>query len=132
MAAQAGPSGVGRATDHKDPSVPGDEPFVGVTRDNGVSFKALDNVSIESYLQKFHECMPDKRVAFASRISNNRIALYLDSKADVADAAATGLPFGDSFLELTPLVRPTTRLTLSNVYPEVPNAVLLHTSDFAM
>ena len=39
MAALAGLSGVSRVTDHKDPSVPGDEPVVGVTRDNGFPSK---------------------------------------------------------------------------------------------
>ena len=43
----------------------------------------------------------------------------------VIDAVQRGLEYGDSFLELTPLVRPTTRLTLSNVYPEIPNSVLV-------
>ena len=59
------------------PIVPGDEPFKGVTRNNGLAFKALDNVSIQSYLEKFHDSMPEKHVVSASRISNNRIAIYI-------------------------------------------------------
>ena len=62
----------------------------------------------------------------ASRISNGRIAIYLSSREAVIDAVQRGLEYGDSFLELTPLVRPTTRLTLSNVYPEIPNSVLIN------
>ena len=33
--------------------------------------------------------------------------------------------FDGSYLEVTPLVRPSTRLTLSNVYPEIPNQIVL-------
>ena len=91
------------------PIVPGDEPFKGVTRNNGLAFKALDNVSIQSYLEKFHDSMPEKHVVSASRISNNRIALYMSSREEVADAITRGLSYGDSFLELTPLIQPTTR-----------------------
>ena len=126
MATQAEPPRNVSMSGASKPIVPDDEPFKGVTRNNGFAFKALDNVSIESYLDKFRETMPEKHIVSASRISNNRIALYVSSMEEVADAIARGLTYGDSFLELTPLIQPTTRLTLSNVYPEIPNYVLLH------
>ena len=62
----------------------------------------------------------------AFRISNGRIAIYLSSREAVIDAVQRGLEYDDSFLDLTPLVRPTTRLTLSNVYPGIPNLVLIN------
>ena len=70
--------------------------------------------------------MPEKRVVSASRISNNRIALYMSSREEVTDAITRGLSYGDSFLELTPLIQPTTRLTFSNVYPEIPNHIRIN------
>ena len=75
------------------------------------------------FSQKFHECLPGKHVISASHISNNRIALYMSSREDIA--IAKGMMYGNSFLKITPLAQPTTRLTLSNVYPEVPNSALL-------
>ena len=36
------------------------------------------------------------------------------------------MTYEGTFIELTPLVQPTTWLTLSNVFPEIPNAVLIH------
>ena len=77
-----------------------------VTRNNGVSFNAADKVSVQTYI-------------------DGRIAIYLSSREAVIHAVQQGLEYGDSFLELTPLVRPTTCLTLSNVYPEIPNSVLV-------
>ena len=42
------------------------------------------------------------------------------------DAVQNGLDHDGTFLESTPLVRPTIRLTLSNENPEIPNSVLIH------
>ena len=95
------------------------------TRNNGVSFNDADKVSVQTYIDAFTARIPPKEVISASRISNGRIAIYLSSREAVIDAVQQGLEYGDSFLELTPLVRPTTRLTLSNVYPEIPNSILV-------
>ena len=99
--------------------------FKNVTRNNGVAFKATENVSIQSYIDALTSTIPANDVISASRISNGRIAVYLNSKEAVIKAVQHGLEFGGSFHELTPLVRPTTRLILSNVYPEIPNSVLV-------
>ena len=132
MASQAGPSiqaqsSVGASVPTK-PIAPGDEPFKNVTRNNGVTFRASDTVSIHSYIDSFTNAHPAKEVISASRISNGRIAIYLNTREAVMDAVQNGLDHDGTFLELTPLVRPTTRLTLSNVhvYPEIPNSVLIH------
>ena len=77
MASQAGTSDVGQpGATGPMPIVLGDGPFAGVTRKNGASFRVIDNVSIESYMQEFNNCMPAHlHVVSASRISNNRIAV---------------------------------------------------------
>ena len=107
----------------RDFIVPGNSPL---TRDNGIVFKALDTVSVRQYLISLVSQISDSKVLSASRISNGRIAAYLSSKEAVIEAVQTGLTYDGTFIELTPLVQPTTRLTLSNVYPEIPNTVLIH------
>ena len=107
----------------RDSIVPGNSPL---TRDNGIVFKALDTVSVRQYLISLVSQISDSKVLSASRISNGRIAAYLSSKEAVIEAVQTGLTYDGTFIELTPLVQPTTRLTLSNVYPEIPNTVLIH------
>ena len=106
------------------PTVNNDEPFRNVTRDNGIAFRAADNVSVQTYIDAITEDFPPEYIVSASRISNGRIAIYLSSRQAVINTVQQGLSFDGSFLELTPLVRPTTRLTLSNVYPEIPNGVI--------
>ena len=99
--------------------------FKNVTRHNGVSFKATENVPIQSYINAFTTTVPANDVISASRISNGRIAVYLSTKEAVINAVQRGLEYQGTLLELTPLIRPTTRLILSNVYPEIPNSVLV-------
>ena len=126
MASQAqrpiqAPSSVSKGTEHGS-IVLGDSPL---TRDNGVVFKALDTVSVRQYLTSLVYQISGANIISASRISNGRIAAYLSSREAVIRAVENGLTHDGTFIELTPLVQPTTRLTLSNVYPEIPNAVLL-------
>ena len=103
--------------------VPGDSPL---TRDNGIVFRARDTVSVRQYLISLVNQISNAQVLSASRISNGRIAAYLSSREAVVEAVQNGLTYDGSYIELTPLVQPTTRLTLSNVYPEIPNTVLIH------
>ena len=71
--------------------------FKNVTRNNGVAFKATENVSIQSYIDALTYTIPANDVISASRISNGRIAVYLNSKEAVIKAVQHGLEFGGSF-----------------------------------
>ena len=96
-----------------------------ITRNNGVAFQANEHVAIQSYINSIAgTIIPAKDIVSASRISNGRIAIYLSSKEAVTHAVQQGLEYEGALLELTPLVRPTTRIILSNVYPEIPNEIL--------
>ena len=60
--------------------------FKNVTRHNGVSFQAIENVTLQSYISAFTNTVPANDVISASRISNGRIAVYLRSKEAVINA----------------------------------------------
>ena len=96
----SGSSSVGASVPTK-PIAPGDEPFKNVTRNNGVTFRASDTVSIHSYIDSFTNAHPAKEVISASRISNGRIAIYLNTREAVMDAVQNGLDHDGTFLELT-------------------------------
>lgn len=101
------------------------EPFTNITRENGIVFKAEDNVSVQCYVNALSVSgMNPAEIVSASRISNGRVAVYLKSREAVEEAVVYGLEYNDSFISITPLVKPTERLVLSNVYPELPNAVI--------
>ena len=106
------------------PTSSGDEPFINITRNNGVCFQATNTVSVQSYIDQFTEQQPAGNVMAASRISNSRVAIYLNTRDAVTSAVQQGFNYNGTFLQLTPLVLPTTKITLSNVYPEIPNAII--------
>ena len=82
-------------------AVPGEaQHFKNVTRNNGVAFKATDNISIQSYIDALTATINANDVISASRISNGRIAVYLRSKEAVINAVQHGLQYmGDPFMK---------------------------------
>ena len=101
------------------------EPFNRVNRNNGISFYAENAIPIRDYVKAFAETTPAKSIISASRISNQRIAIYLKSRETVINAVDNGFTFRGAFISVSPLVLPTTRITLSNVYTEIPNSLLV-------
>ena len=111
-------------------SVPFD-PLLSMTRKNGVAFCANHEIALNNYLKSFVKCMPTAHIVSASRISNGRIAVYMSSRDNVEEAVLHGFHHDNQFIEITPLVKPATRIVFSNVYPEIPNFVLAdNISDF--
>ena len=52
------------------------EPFKSVSRNNGISFIAAAHVPIHDYIRAFADIIPAHCIVSASRISNQRIAMY--------------------------------------------------------
>ena len=113
---------------HTQPFVsvtPSTEPTVSVpSRDHGAYCKAFADIPIKAYIDAIGKTMNKANITHASRIPNGCIALYFRSKEMVQLAVSTGLELNDTYVELTPLVLPTQRIVLSNVYPEIPNSLL--------
>ena len=95
-----------------------------LSRNNAIVFHSRPDFSIHEYIKALAQTMPSDQILSASRISGQRIAVYLNTKQAVHDAVNKGLNFHNSYVQIQPLVLPTTKLTLSNVYPEIPNDVL--------
>ena len=93
-------------------------------RKNAVVFSVADNVPLSSYVDALSSSIPPNSITHASRISNGRAAVYLCSKEIADESILCGLHIQETYVEISPLVRPTTRLVLSNVYPEIPNYVI--------
>ena len=89
-------------------SVPAPEPFSSMSRNNGISFSALPDVSIHDYIKAFSTTTPAECIISASRISNQRIAVYLKSKENVFSAINNGLTYNNTFIQINPLTLPTT------------------------
>ena len=104
--------------------VPAAEPHGSVSRNNAITLNARADVSIHEYIKALTLTIPPNEILSASRISGQRIAVYLRTKQAVHEAVNQGLNIHNTYVQIVPLVLPTTKLTLSNVYPEIPNHVL--------
>ena len=87
-------------------SVPAPEPFSSMSRNNGISFSALPDVSIHDYIKAFSTTTPAECIISTSRISNQRIAVYLKSKENVFSAINNGLTYNNTFIQINPLTLP--------------------------
>lgn len=97
------------------------------TKDQAIVFTSLDGLRIQDYLLELGPIVNPKNIIFCSRISNNRICIYLSEKKHVDD-------FLNDYGEITingtkiparRLITPSERLLLSNVSPTIPNDILI-------
>ena len=89
------------------------------------------NNSLTEYTCAIGEIVQPKNILYASRISNNRVCLYLASK-ELVDSLTDKLKhvkIGDTEISIRPLVTKQKRVVLSNVAPPIPQYILDDTID---
>ena len=92
-----------------------------------IIFKHIENVKILDYLKAFLSVIPDpKAIIAASRVSNNRVIIFLDSADRVQSLlnAHKSFQVGDKCIPIYRLRPPISKIVLSNVSPTIPNSVL--------
>lgn len=95
-------------------------------KDQAIVFPALDGITVKDIVYEMAEKMDPQNIRFASRMSNNRICVYLSSR-EQADAFVTdfgGVNIGDTFITARKLITPAKRIVLSNVSPCIPDFVI--------
>lgn len=95
-------------------------------RDQAIVFDTIENTVKNDYIISVGEIVEPKNVIFASRVSNNRVCIYLSSKEAVESFITTqgGVTIGNSFVPARRLVSPAKRVILSNVSPCLPHDVV--------
>ncbi|KAI4468429.1 zinc finger cchc-type superfamily [Holotrichia oblita] len=95
-------------------------------RDQAVIFDAIENTIKNDYISAVGELVHPQNIIFASRVSNNRICIYLSSKDLVESFMNThgGIKLNDSIIPARRLVSPAKRIILSNVSPSLPHEIL--------
>ena len=96
--------------------------------DQAIIFRHIENTKILDYLKAFLTVIKDpKAIIAASRVSNNRVVIFLDSADRVNNLLATHKYFllGENNVTIHRLRSPTSKIILSNVSPAIPNSVLL-------
>lgn len=92
-------------------------------KDQAIVFHAEDGFKLFDYVKAVGEIIGAKNICFASRISNNRICIYL-SKTEIVDQLVKTHPvitIGNINFNIRRLVSPTKRIVISNISPSIPH-----------
>lgn len=95
-------------------------------RDQGLILDCIDGLNLTDYTCAVGDIVTPKNILFASRISNNRVCLYLANK-DLVDKITDQHEFiqiGQQKVNIRPLISKNKRIIFSNVPPNIPNSAL--------
>lgn len=95
-------------------------------KDQAIIFSSIEGTPIKNYIVNLGKVVGPKNVLFASRISNNRVCVYLSSKATVDKFMIThgGISLDDLFVPCRRLISPAKRIILSGVSPCIPHDLI--------
>lgn len=95
-------------------------------KEQAIVFHTEDNLKLVDYVKSIGDIVGPKNISFASRISNNRICIYLN-KIELVDHLIKNNPIihiGDLDLAIRRLVTPAKRVLISNVCPSIPHDLI--------
>lgn len=95
-------------------------------RNQGLIMDCVDGLNLTDYMCAIGYIVQPKNVIFASRISNNRVCIYLATKelvTELTDKHET-IVIKNLTITLRPLISKLKRVIFSNVSPDIPNYVL--------
>lgn len=92
-------------------------------REQAILFHVSDDLKLFDYVKSIGDIIGPKNICFASRISNNRICIYLNT-VELVDELIKNKPVvrvGDLDLPIRRLVTPAKRVVISNICPSIPH-----------
>ncbi|KAL7293117.1 hypothetical protein TKK_0013270 [Trichogramma kaykai] len=96
------------------------------SKEQALILHCVDGLSFTDYVTAIGEMVAPTNVLFSSRISNNRVCVYL-SKPELVDEIVDNqkcISIGKSMIPIEPLVKRKQPILISNVAPTIPNYVL--------
>lgn len=97
------------------------------SKKQAIIFPAIENLKLEDYLIALGNIIKPSNIIFSSRISNNRICIYL-SKEEILDNFMNTnqgkIQIGEQVLQTRRLITPNVRLLISNVCPSIPHNII--------
>lgn len=95
-------------------------------KDQAIIINVIDGLTLSDYVIRLADLIGGGNILFASRISNNRICLYLSSKQIVEDVINhhSTIRIHNQETSIRRLVSPARRIILSNVAPTIPHELL--------
>lgn len=92
-------------------------------KDQAIVLHAEENLKLFDYVKAIGDIIGAKNIIFASRISNNRICIYL-SKTELVDLIVNShsiISIGNKSFNIRRLISPTKRILISNISPCIPH-----------
>lgn len=96
------------------------------SKEQAIIFPALEDSKLQDYLIPLGTIIEPKNILFSSRLSNQRICMYLKNKEIVDKFMANHgtIEVGGQCVRARRLITPAERLVLSNVSPTIPHEIL--------
>ena len=96
----------------------------GPTKDQAIVIEAHVGIPIKDYIYAIGKLTEPTNIRFVSRISNNRICIYLANKKSVEEICThyPRIEINNIQLEVRPLLTKQKRVILSNVCPVIPHS----------
>lgn len=97
-------------------------------RDLAIVVDSVEGIRYEEYIYTLGDTMNNPNLIIAaSRISNQRICMYLDSKQSIDKVLNTikSITVKGHTLQIRPLVNQNKRIIISNVHPSIPHDVII-------
>jgi hypothetical protein len=97
-------------------------------KEQAIILAVTADLKLVDYVRPIANIVGAKHIIFASRISNNRICIYLDSVelVDSLIAQYKSVQINEYEVNIRRLITPSQRIILSNVCPSIPNEVLIN------
>lgn len=95
-------------------------------REQAIVLDVVDGIKISDYIIAVGSIVGPKNVKFASRISNNRVCIYLSSKnlVDTLIQTTSEVIIEGNKINIRRLISPAKRIIMSNVCPTIPHHLI--------
>lgn len=95
-------------------------------KDQAIVMHAIEPYKLSDYVKSLGTLITPKNIIFASRISNNRICIYLSSRQMVDNLLKTHnkIKIEETEITIRRLITPAKRIIISNVCPSIPHDFL--------
>ena len=95
-------------------------------RDQGLIMDCVDGLNLTDYTCAVGEIVDKKNIMYSTRISNNRVCLYLTAKELINELTDKYkfIQIGETKVHIRPLIIKQQRVVFSNVAPPIPHYVL--------
>lgn len=86
----------------------------------------IPDTALFDYIKAIGEIVNPKNFTFASKISNNRVCIYLSSTSIVDKLLKThdSISVKSTIIPIRRLITPTKRILISNVSPTIPHSII--------